>query len=295
MPNIDEKIATLKEQLNPGIKAILPSRGIPSASGGSPSSLTTWTELQIYNNGAKRTRGTRVVGSFGSGGGVSATWVLPLPQDLTDVHSMQYETVEFGALATGASKIGDFFNKEKEATMQEIESKYSGASSYIGNVARTVGEEVLGFAGLDQMINVIRAGNRNTVNPNMENLFKTSNLRTFQFSWSLTPLSSADSSSIKDFVNAIKTKMYPTNSTVMYGWNRLDYPAEFMLNFYSNGLTSGPQKIFSTAACACTDLTIGYTPNGAFHTHTDGRPTTVTINGTFQELYTLDSVDIGSM
>lgn len=290
MPNIDQKIATLKEQLNPGIKSILPSRGIPSASGGTPSSLTTWTELQIYDKGAQRKGGTRVVGSSG---GASATWVLPLPQDLTDMHSMQYETIEFGALAIATGKLTDMMTAESGAIAQELEKGYGpGASSTLGNISRVAGEEVLGYFGLEQAINVIRARTRNTVNPNMENLFKTPNLRTFQFSWTLTPLSSSDSGSIKDFVSIMKTKMYPTNSTVLYGWNRLDYPAEFVLNFYSSGLTSGKQKIFSTAACACTDLTIGYTPNGAFHTHTDGRPTTVTINGTFQELYTLDSNEI---
>ena len=291
MPNIDEKIAALKDQLNPGIKSILPSRGIPSASGGTPSSLTTWTELQIYDNGARRSGRARVVGS--SAGGASATWVLPLPQDLTDMHSMQYETVEFGALAIAGSKLLDMMSAGTGAISQELETGYGpGASSTLGNISRVAGEEVLGFFGLEQAINVLRARNRNTVNPNMENLFKTPNLRTFQFSWTLTPLSSTDSSSIKDFVGVMKTKMYPTNAPVLFGWNRLDYPAEFILNFYSSGLSSGKQKIFSTAACACTDLTIGYTPNGAFHTHTDGRPTTVTINGTFQELYTLDSKEI---
>ena len=291
MPNIDEKIAALKDQLNPGIKSILPSRGIPSASGGTPSSLTTWTELQIYDNGARKSGRARVVGS--SAGGASATWVLPLPQDLTDMHSMQYETVEFGALAIAGSKLLDMMSAGTGAISQELETGYGpGASSTLGNISRVAGEEVLGFFGLEQAINVLRARNRNTVNPNMENLFKTPNLRTFQFSWTLTPLSSTDSSSIKDFVGVMKTKMYPTNAPVLFGWNRLDYPAEFILNFYSSGLSSGKQKIFSTAACACTDLTIGYTPNGAFHTHTDGRPTTVTINGTFQELYTLDSREI---
>lgn len=293
MPNIDEKIAALKEQLNPGIKAILPSRGIPSASGGRPSSLTTWTELKIFPEGVKR-RG-RVV----SGGGTDAkeTWVLPLPQDLTDVHSMQYETVEFGALAVMASKgisdIEGLISGSNELVQQES-GNYSFKDSAL-DAGQVVGEEVLGFVGLDQAINVLRAQRRKTVNPNMENLFKTSNLRTFQFSWSLTPLSSTDSSGIKSFISSIKKNIYPTNNQVAGGWNRLKYPSEFMLNFYSSALTSGPQKIFSTAACACTDLTIGYTPNGAFHTHTDGAPTTVTINGTFQELYTLDSVDIGSM
>ena len=295
MPNIDEKISTLKEQLNPGIKSILPSRGIPSSSGGTPSSLTTWTELQIYDGGAQR-KGS--VGRVVKGNGqVSQTWVLPLPQDLTDMHSMQYETVEFGALAVSSGKLLDMMSAESSAISEELASGYgsNASSTFLGNTSRVVGEEVLGFFGLEQAINVLRARNRNTVNPNMENLFKTPNLRTFQFSWSLTPLSSSDSGSIKNFVSVMKTKMYPTNSNVSYGWNRLDYPAEFILNFYSSGLTSGKQKIFSTAACACTDLTIGYTPNGAFHTHTDGRPTTITINGTFQELYTLDSKDIGSM
>ena len=292
MPNIDEKLTALKDSLSRGVSSVLPSRGIPGKGGNnSVSSLTTWTQLEIYPNGAPRSKNT-VVANWGDKG---ATWVLPLPQDLTDIHSLQYETIEFGAIAMATAALGqgnntvgvlDAMGVGKSASGDALSKEFGGGIA--GFAEGPVAEEVLGFFGLDQAINVVRSRRRNTTNPNMENMFKTSNLRTFQFSWALNPLSSEDANSIKNFINEMKKSIYPLNGTVGGAWNRLQFPAEFIFTFYSTGVGTGPKVIFRTVACACTDFTVAYTPNGAFHTHVDGNPTTVNISGTFQELYTID-------
>jgi hypothetical protein len=285
MPNIDERIVALKESLNPRINPILPSRGVP----GDKASLTTWTELTIYPDGA--TKNGRVVSGNGQSGG---TWILPLPTDLSEPHSLQYEPIEFGAIARGAVNAvramkGSSDMTEMEKRIMSLDAE--AIKNVLGDVAMSLGEEVLGFVGNEQMVNIARGVFRNTANPNMENMFKTANLRTFQFSWNLTPLSSQDAAKIKEFISKMRETIYPVNNEILFGWNRLKFPSEFTVSFYASGL-QGQRIIFKTAPCVCTDFVIQYTPNGAYNTHIDGEPTSVSINATFQEMYSLHQGDI---
>lgn len=290
MPNIDTVIAAKKESLKPKINAILPSRGVP----GDKSSLTSWTEIAIYPQGA--TKNGRVIGGNGTSGG---SWVLPLPQDLSEPHSLQYEPIEFGAIARlGAGALKSALGNGPITDPNKAEEALSGFdfSGILKGAAYAIGEEILGMFGNQQMVNFLRGSLRNTANPNIENMFKTANLRTFQFSWNLTPISESDAAKIKEFITKMRMEIYPENQEYGGGWNRLKFPSEFIISFYSVGLTSGkPNTIMKTAPCVCTDFVVQYTPNGAFNTHTDGQPTTVSISGTFQEMYSLHKGDISSL
>lgn len=296
MPNIDQIIAAKKESLNPKINAILPSEGIPGSTGGRNSTLTSWTEIQIYPDGA--TKLGRVVSGSGS---ASDTWVLPLPQDLSEPHSLQYEPIEFGAIARiGANIMGNQQINTNDPKSVEAAENRLGSQGFLESakqISIAIGEEVLGFAVTQQAVNYLRGTLRNTANPNMENLFKTANLRTFQFSWNLTPLSETDANAIKSFVSSIRNNIYPENIEIGRGWNRLKFPSEFVITFNSMGYAAGgtPNKIFQTAPCVCTDFVVQYTPNGAFNTHIDGLPTSVAINATFQEMYSLHRGDIEAL
>jgi hypothetical protein len=288
MPNIDTRLIALKESLNPGAQTVLPSSGVP----GDRKSLTSWTEIRIFPEGAARGDG-RVVDGSGSASG--KTWVLPLPQDLSEPHSLQYEPIEFGALARVTASVLNKFGSTAEAQEKGITSDPIGAAEAFKQVGYVVGEEILGFFGLEQMINFARARGRNTTNPNMENMFKTANIRTFQFSWNLTPLSASDAKSIKEFLNTMRLEIYPKNQEVGLGFNRLKFPSEFEISFHSVGYNGGQNTILKTAPCVCTDFTVQHTPNGAYNTHIDGEPTSISINGTFQEMYALHRGDMSGL
>ena len=292
MPNIDTRINTLKESLNPGAQTVLPSSGVP----GDRKSLTSWTEIRIFPEGADKKNSGRVVG--GSGSSPGKTWVLPLPQDLSEPHSLQYEPIEFGALSRiGATVLSNLNLSGSSAETQEkaMTSNPGSAMEALKGAGYAIGEEILGYFGLEQMINFVRARGRNTTNPNMENMFKTANIRTFQFSWNLTPLSASDAKSIKEFLNTMRLEIYPNNQAIGLGWNRLKFPAEFEISFHSVGYSGGPNLILKTAPCVCTDFTVQHTPNGAYNTHIDGEPTSISINGTFQEMYALHRGDMSGL
>lgn len=297
---INDTLESLKAQLSGSINTVLPSKGIPSftsaeqrSAGQRPSSLTSWTELTFYPEGGPRPGRT-----IGRGGQAGETWVLPLPQDLSDVNSFEYESVEFGgitmlidsaynALTLGMDK-GNTTGAEDNATF----------GREVGETAFAAGTLALDAIGAENARNGVRAKFRKTANPNLESLFKSSNLRTFQFSWSITPLSRQDSDSLKQFISNFKKAIYPDNNGLLATANAaqlMSFPNEFVVSFYSTGVDVGSKLIFTTAACACTDFTVQYTPNGAFNTHIDGRPTSISINATFQEMYALTRNDIVAM
>lgn len=289
---INDTLESLKAQLSGSINTVLPSRGIPSqgSAGQRPSSLTSWTELTFYPDGGPRPGRT-----IGRGGSAGQTWVLPLPQDLSDVNSFEYESVEFGGVTMA---IDSAYNA---LTLGMDKGNTTGAEDNAG-FAREVGETLYGAGalaldaiGAENARNAVRSKFRKTANPNLESLFKSSNLRTFQFSWSITPLSAQDSDSLKQFISNFKKAIYPDNNGLLATANAaqlMSFPNEFVVSFHSTGVSGSSNLIFTTAACACTDFTVQYTPNGAFNTHIDGRPTSISINATFQEMYALTRNDI---
>ena len=286
---INETLETLKNQLSGSVQTVLPSRGVPSLGGGrqSPSSLTSWTEITFYKDGGPRPGRT-----IGRGGDAGQTWVLPLPQDLSDMNSFEYEPIEFGGSTQFLDSVYNMITlgMDKGNTVEVANDAGVGSALVAGAMT------TLDVIGSENAKNAVRAKARQTANPNLEALFKSSNLRTFQFSWNITPLTSGDSKQLNFFVSEFKKAIYPGSGsltlTTANAAQLLFFPYEFVVSFYAQGIQGGSKLIFSTAACACTDLTVQYTPNGGYNTHIDGYPTALSISATFQEMYALSRNDI---
>jgi len=305
-----------KARIGAGAKPILPSSSIPSK-GNSSTGLTAWTVMTIYPQG--KAGGGRI-GRSGSAGGSGSTWVLPLPVDLSDVNTFTYEPAGFNSLqravARGSANVdmGAIGSSIAGLLKGDLGQAAGGAIDALGSFVKGMGPELEqaikdlesgkgGNAAYDLIGQLAPEGVSNTLlapkgvfsNPNMEALFKGANLRTHSFSWNLTPLKSSDSAQIVSFIQEVKKLIYPSYSS---GSSRggifslQNFPAEFELTFNASAAGGGAKRIFATTACACTDMTVNFTPQGGFFTHEDGRATNVSINMTFQEVYTLDQSDI---
>ena len=284
-------------------KPLLSGQTIPArGSGGGSSSLTAWTVITVYPKGKS---GAGRISNQQSAGARGDTWVLPIPSDLTDLNSMAYEPTSF---STGQRIATNLISKTLGAPGDAddvLGAIYAGVKQVGGEVIDAVKADP--NAALGQLASeLLPEGGTNTFlapagvfsNPNMEALFKGANLRTFQFSWILTPLKKEDSDSIKDFVKSIKKSIYPTftkGSARGAVLSMQTFPAEFVVSFYSSDINGSAKRIFSTVACACTDFTVNYTQNGGFYAHDDGNPTSVNISMSFQEFYTLSQDDIDAI
>ena len=284
-------------------KPLLPGQTIPArGSGGGSSSLTAWTVITVYPKGKS---GAGRISNRQSAGAKGDTWVLPIPSDLTDLNSMAYEPTSFSTgqrIATNFidATLGDTQGDNDVFSALWAGTKKTAVDAY--NAAAADPNAALGQLASEFLpegaANVFLAPAGVFSNPNMEALFKGANLRTFQFSWILTPLKKEDSDSIKTFVKSIKKSIYPTYT---HGSGRggvlsmQTFPAEFVVSFYSSDINGSAKRIFSTVACACTDFTVNYTQNGGFYAHDDGNPTSVNISMSFQEFYTLAQDDIDAI
>jgi hypothetical protein len=320
---ITDLIEEGKARIGAGAKSILPSSSIPSR-GNSSTGLTAWTVMTIYPQG--KAGGGRV-GRRSSAGGAGTTWVLPLPTDLSDINSISYEPTGFNSLmrlgASGSQEIKQLTNTVGQSAMDLAQGNvsaaltdlFSGGSSALQSLVTNnqelqnafsdfkqgkAGNQILDLIGNlapEGVSNVLLGTQGVASNPNMEALFKGANLRTHSFSWNLTPLKSQDSAQIVSFIKEVKKSIYPSYNTGTRGgiFSLQNFPAEFELTFNASSSKGGAKRIFATAACACTDMTISFTPQGGFFTHEDGRATNVSINMTFQEVYTLDQGDIDNL
>lgn len=305
-----------------GAKPVMPSMTIPSKSSSGSGGLTAWTVMSVYPDGQSGAGGRISRSGQGGTSGAAINWVLPLPSDLSDQNSMTYEPASFNSLqrgvATGAANLdlGKVGSSLSDLASGNVVDAAVGGFDALKNAVTSMGPELenayndlkagkgggmaydlIGQMAPEGVSNVLLGTKGLYSNPNMEALFKGANLRTWSFSWNLTPLKPADSNQIVAFIQEVKKLIYPSYDTGSRGgiFSLQKFPAEFVLTFNSSGAKGGAKRIFSTATCACTDMTVSFTPQGGFFTHEDGRPTNVTINMTFQEVYTLDQSDIQSL
>lgn len=277
---VTAQIAAATQALLGSLKTVVPSQGIPSQN--SPSqNLSTWTVIEIYPNGKKRGRGISGQALYGASMDSSAasTWVLPLPIDLAESNSFNWENTDFGIYQQSIAA----FTGGEAAPKGGIWDIISGTVKGIfGTTLDAIGAE-----GAEQLRGAMM---RDAANPSTESLFKAPNLRTFQFSWNLVPLKKQDADNIFKFKQEMMKYIYPEKAGVL-GVYRLKYPAEFQVSFFARG-TSAQKKIFSTFPAACTEFTINYGMQGVYGVHEDGNPSQVTISATFQEIYMLIQQDM---
>ena len=98
-------------------------------------------------------------------------------------------------------------------------------------------------------------------NPHMEALFRTVGFREYQFDFKFTPRSEQEAQNVQNIIQAFSFYASPEikqGDSAKY----LIYPAEFDIEFWSNGQQNNFVKKIST--CACTGVSVNYTASGGW-------------------------------
>lgn len=143
------------------------------------------------------------------------------------------------------------------------------------------------FAGQAVGANIFTRGTGQVINPNLELLFTGPNLRTFNYSYRLTPRDAAEASAIKSIIKFFKKNMAPQKTTTGLF---LQTPNVFKLKYI---FANGDQHPFlnNIKTCALTSFTVDYTPDGSYMTYDDGSMTSYQIGMQFNELDPIYSND----
>jgi len=167
-----------------------------------------------------------------------------------------------------------------------------------GLVQSAVSSRVLALAGIQVSPESILARGAGVVpNSNMELLFNSPTLRSFQFSWKLSPRDFDEAKEVNKIVRFFKQGMAVKKLSGKSGSGAaggrslfLGTPNIFKLNFKTQGGSdiSGVNKI---KACAIKSCSVNYTPEQIWASYERGQPVSIQISLTVQELEPIYDTD----
>ena len=129
-------------------------------------------------------------------------------------------------------------------------------------------------------------------NPNMELLFNGPTLRSFSFSFKMTPRSPSEAQECKNIIRSFKSNMAPkTKNTGSVGGSGvfLKTPNVFELR-YKKGNSDHP-FLHKFKQCFLTNVSVNYTGEGVYTTYDDATPVSMQIDLSFKELEPIYDVD----
>jgi hypothetical protein len=207
---------------------------------------------------------------------------LHVPNQLQIRYGMQWGEQDTGVLAMGAAAL-DQGEEVAKALMGKSNNKDVGglAGAIATNLALSKGP----FAAANSAATGLAA------NPKKEQVFSGVDFRTFQVEYQFFPRSAAEAENVQRIIKQFKYHMHPefkdSNNFVYI------YPSEFDIFYYQNGKEN--LNLHRHTSCVLTEMSINYTPNGAFTTFDNGMPTQINVQMSFRELalLTKDKIEDG--
>ena len=163
-----------------------------------------------------------------------------------------------------------------EKAVQDVAGGIKGNSEAIKEVlAKQIAGQVTGTG--DQLM---KRGQGQVMNPNMELLFNGPQLRTFGFTFKLSPRTQEEATTIQQIIRRFKLGMAPRK--VGPGLF-LKSPRTWRLK-YINQQGQDHQFLNKFKECAMMSSSVNYTPDGSYATYSDGSMVSYQLTLNFQEI-----------
>ena len=243
------------------------------------------------------------------------TILLPIPAQIQDSNSVSYGDSSLNGLqAAGVSAaagmqqgIADAINK---GSVKEAWDEFSGK---IGNTAMEFGKNSLEGIGGEQVAadmllkyfsaqavsafggnvtfsQLLTRSSGEILNPNMELLFNGPTLRSFRFSFKMTPRNPMEANQCGLIIRAFKRNMAAkAQGTSQSGSWFLKTPNLFNLR-YRSGKKDHP-FLHKFKQCFLTDCSVNYTGDGVYATYEDATPTSMILDLSFKEVEPIYNID----
>lgn len=193
------------------------------------------------------------------------TITLPIPANLTDVTSIQYEDSAMGAFggefASAIVKSGQAFGRAASATGMgdAITELKNGAKSIGGEISgnwQNIGKVLLRRTASNiapNYANVIDQSFGDIPNPNMSVMFRGVNLKTHEYSWKISPNSADEAEVIRKLINTLRSNALPKRKNNYF----LEYPSLVDLFLLPNEFATYKHK-----TCMIESVAVNYAPTG---------------------------------
>ena len=221
--------------------------------------------------------------------------ILPVSSRINDTNSCDWgqKSLNAAQIALGGAALG-FINEGDEG--------FGGALTKISKDIQNDVKAVKGAVGFSFAEAAVGTGGqlltRQTgaiINPNIELLFNSPQLREFSFDFTLAPRDKDEAKEVIKIIRFFKQGMAPIRDTSRLF---LKSPHTFQVEFLKRvrGSTQSNPFIGKKKECALTNVSVDYTPNGTYSTYDDGVMTAYKMSLTFKELEAVynDDYDKGS-
>lgn len=131
------------------------------------------------------------------------------------------------------------------------------------------------------------------INPQVEVLFRSTQLRTFQFFFLMAPTSENESVKMRDIIQRLRWHAAPEITSTRLFFNP---PSEFEIGFYFKPTRSGSfvqsDRLPKIDKCVIERIDVDYTPQGEFSTFSNGHPVSALLSISFKEMAIVDKTMI---
>lgn len=209
---------------------------------------------------------------------------LPIPSNLVDVLSLQYNSLQMGALRGPlAQGVTNFAGEiDKAQTLYEMgaitEQALENLVTTISNnpeALRVVGRSILQKVSPEASAAVDLALG-NVPNPHQQITFNGVNLRSYQFSWRMSPNNERDARELKKLIFTMKSKTLPRRE----GPFLLKYPDYVRVKLYPSLI----HDFFNFRTMVVDSFLVNYAPSGNVSFLADDMPSEVEITMTLREV-----------
>ena len=204
------------------------------------------------------------------------TIYLPITGQATDTMSVGYENgtlnfMEAGALELLTKVMTDAKGNEVGSVGGELGAAIEAISKQRGEVAGLIGSKgaaaaLRAFGSNVTATQIFSRQEGKALNPNLELLFKSPELRNFSFQYKFSPRSAPEAKAVKSIIRAFKKAMAPKRGNE--GAFFLQAPDIFELTYLHKNVIHSSMNKFKT--CALKSCTVNYAPEGTYATFPDG-------------------------
>ena len=218
--------------------------------------------------------------------------ILPMPSNIEDTNSVSYDGDSLNNIT--AAGIGLAEGLMTEVQLNDPNTWSSNVSHVVTQAAdksglgigearnlliKQLAAQAINIFGSNVSLNQLLARSQGKIfNPNMELLFNNVTLRTFRFSFKMTPRDEVEAMQVKSIIRSFKRNMAAKGVGNLY----LETPNVFELQY-----KKGPKQhpfLHKFKQCALSDMSVNYTGENVYATYSDGTPISVILNLTFKEL-----------
>jgi hypothetical protein len=267
--------------------------------------------IKFENSRGTRSEGNLLRNSTVSGGSpafavqnIDSSIFLPMPSNIQDGNSVSYADDSLNGYAAAAvsgvtdiitgnngqksgitntlGSIGDKFTKTLDTFITDPAARQAMNRYFAASAVNIFGANVTP----DQLL---ARETGQIFNPNMELLFNGVTLRSFKFSFKLTPRNKDEAKDISDILRKLKEWMAPQAGDN----NRFLKSPNVFQPYFMKG--SGIHPFLNLIKMsALTDMSVNYTGENVYATYSDGSPVSYILDLTFKELEPIYSSDYKS-